>query len=399
MNRTIFTDVPDEQWNDWHWQFNNRIETADELSKYIDLSDEEKESIGKCLSTYRMAITPYYLSLIDRDDPFDPIRKQAIPTDKELYFAPEDQRDPLHEETDSPCTGLTHRYPDRVLFLVTNQCSMYCRHCTRRRFSGQNDTALTKCQIDASIEYIKAHEEVRDVLVSGGDPLTLSDEMLEYVLSNLRAIEHVEIIRIGTRAPVVMPQRITPELCNMLKKYHPLWVNIQFNHPNEITEESTAACARLVDTGIPVGNQSVLLNGVNDCVHVMRKLVRKLVQIRVRPYYIYQCDLSLGLSHFRTSVAKGMEVMEGLQGHTTGFAVPMYVIDAPGGGGKIPIIPNHIVSQGHRKYVLRNFEGRITTYVEPEGYEPECNCEVCRKEREDKMKGVVLLAEGEQMTL
>lgn len=399
MNRTIFTDVPDELWNDWHWQFNNRIENATELSKYIDLSEEEKESIDKCLSTYRMAITPYYLSLIDRDDPFDPIRKQAIPTDKELYFAPEDQRDPLHEDSNSPCTGLTHRYPDRVLFLVTNQCSMYCRHCTRRRFSGQNDTALTKCQIDASIEYIKAHEEVRDVLVSGGDPMTLSDDVLEYILSELHAIEHVEIIRIGTRTPVVMPQRITPELCNMLKKYHPLWVNVQFNHPNEITEESTAACARLADAGIPLGNQSVLLNGVNDCVHIMRKLVRKLVQIRVRPYYIYQCDLSLGLSHFRTSVAKGMEVMEGLQGHTTGFAVPMYVIDAPGGGGKIPIIPNHIVSQGHRKYILRNFEGRITTYVEPEDYAPECHCDVCRKEREDKMKGVVLLAEGEQMTL
>lgn len=399
MNRTIFTDVPDEQWNDWHWQFNNRIENAEALSKYIDLSEEEKKSIDNCLSTYRMAITPYYLSLIDRDDPFDPIRKQAIPSDKELYFAPEDQRDPLHEDSNSPCTGLTHRYPDRVLFLVTNQCSMYCRHCTRRRFSGQNDTALTKCQIDASIEYIKTHDEVRDVLVSGGDPMTLSDDMLEYILSNLRAIEHVEIIRIGTRTPVVMPQRITPELCAMLKKYHPLWVNVQFNHPNEITEESTAACAKLLEAGIPLGNQSVLLSGVNDCVHVMRKLVRKLVQIRVRPYYIYQCDLSLGLSHFRTSVAKGMEVWEGLQGHTTGFAVPMYVIDAPGGGGKIPIIPNHIVSQGHRKYVLRNFEGRITTYTEPEGYNPKCNCEVCRKEREDKMKGIVLLAEGEQMTL
>lgn len=399
MNRTIFTDIPDELWNDWHWQFNNRIESVDELSKYIDLSDEEKEQINKCLSTYRMAITPYYLSLIDRDDPFDPIRRQAIPSQQELYFAPEDQRDPLREDSNSPCTGLTHRYPDRVLFLVTNQCSMYCRHCTRRRFSGQKDTALTKCQIDASIEYIKTHEEVRDVLVSGGDPMTLSDEMLEYILSNLRAIEHVEIIRIGTRAPVVMPQRITPELCAMLKKYHPVWVNVQFNHPNEITEEAIEACSMLLDAGVPLGNQSVLLNGVNDCVHVMRKLVRKLVQIRVRPYYIYQCDLSLGLSHFRTSVAKGMEVMEGLQGHTTGFAVPMYVIDAPGGGGKIPMMPNHVVSQGHRKYVLRNFEGRITTYTEPEGYEPECHCEVCRKEREDKMKGVVLLAEGEQMTL
>lgn len=399
MNRTIFTDIPDEQWNDWHWQFNNRIENAAELSKYIDLSEEEKESINRCLSAYRMAITPYYLSLIDRDDPFDPIRRQAAPTDKELYFAPEDQRDPLHEDSNSPCTGLTHRYPDRVLFLVTNQCSMYCRHCTRRRFTGQNDTALTKAQIDESIRYIREHDEVRDVLVSGGDPMTLSDEMLEYVLSGLRAIEHVEIIRIGTRTPVVMPQRITPELCAMLKKYHPLWVNVQFNHPNEITEESAAACARLLEAGIPLGNQSVLLSGVNDCVHVMRELVRKLVRIRVRPYYIYQCDLSLGLSHFRTSVAKGMEILEGLQGHTTGFAVPMYVIDAPGGGGKIPIMPNHVISQGHRTYVLRNFEGRICTYTEPEDYVPECRCEVCRKKREDKMKGIVLLAKGEQLTL
>lgn len=399
MHRTIFTDIPDAQWNDWHWQYKNRIESAEVLSKYIPLSDDETAQINRCLNTYRMAITPYYLSLIDPADPYDPIRLQAVPCAKELYIAPEDQRDPLHEETDSPCTGLTHRYPDRVLFLVTNQCSMYCRHCTRRRFSGQEDTALTKCQIDASIEYIRAHKEVRDVLVSGGDPFTLSDDKLEYILSNLRAIDHVEIIRIGTRIPVVMPQRVTPELCAMLKKYHPLWVNVQFNHPNEITEESTAACAMLLDAGIPLGNQSVLLRGINDCPHVMRKLVRKLVQIRVRPYYIYQCDLSLGLSHLRTSVAKGMEVMEGLQGHTTGFAVPVYVIDAPGGGGKIPIMPNHIVSQGHRKYVLRNFEGRITTYTEPEGYEPECHCEVCRKERADQMKGVVLLAKGDQMTL
>lgn len=399
MKRTLFANVPSEQWNDWHWQYKNRIEDVDALAEYIPLSDEEKNGIAEALKTYRMAITPYYLSLIDPDDPYDPIRRQALPCAQELYIAPEDQRDPLHEETDSPCTGLTHRYPDRVLFLVTNQCSMYCRHCTRRRFSGQEDTALSKCQIDASIEYIRAHEEVRDVLVSGGDPLTLSDEKLEYILSSLRAIEHVEIIRIGTRIPVVMPQRVTPELCAMLRKYHPLWINVQFNHPREITPESTAACAMLLDAGIPLGNQSVLLRGINDCPHVMRKLVRRLVQIRVRPYYIYQCDLSIGLSHLRTSVAKGMEVMEGLQGHTTGFAVPMYVIDAPGGGGKIPIMPNHVVSQGHRRYVLRNFEGRITTYIEPEGYEPECHCEVCRKEREDRMKGVVLLAGGEQMTL
>ena len=394
-----FAWVPAEQWNDWRWQFRNRIQSAEELHKYLDLTENELEGIEKCLSSYRMAITPYYLSLIDPDDPYDPIRRQAIPGTEELYYAPEDQRDPLHEETDSPCTGLTHRYPDRVLFLVTNQCSSYCRHCTRRRFSGQEDTALTKSEIDASIAYIRAHSEVRDVLISGGDPLTLSDESLEYVLAKVRDIPHVEIIRIGTRTPIVMPQRITPELCAMLKKYHPLWINLHFNHPKEITPEAVKACDMLADAGIPLGNQSVLLAGVNDCVHVMRELVRKLLTIRVRPYYIYQCDLSLGLSHFRTDVAKGLEIIEGLQGHTTGFAVPTLVIDAPGGGGKIPIIPNHIVSQGYHRYVLRNFEGRLTTYTEPDHYVPNCHCPVCRKEREDKMKGVVNLATGEQMTL
>ncbi|MBQ2824731.1 MAG: lysine 2,3-aminomutase [Clostridia bacterium] len=399
MGRRFFSHVSEADWNDWQWQYKNRIDTAEKLAEYLPLSEEDIKDINLCLETYRMAITPYYLSLIDPDDPDDPIRKQAVPDSKELYIAPEDQRDPLHEESDSPCTGLTHRYPDRVLFLVTNQCSMYCRHCTRRRFSGQVDTALTKQEIDASIEYIRNNSVVRDVLVSGGDPLTLPDETIEYILKELRSIEHVEIIRIGTRVPVVMPQRITPELCAMLKKYHPLWINVHFNHPNELTEEAKKACSMLLEAGIPLGNQSVLLSGVNDCIHTMRKLVRGLVQARIRPYYIYQCDLSLGLSHFRTSVSKGMEIIEALQGHTTGFAVPTFVIDAPGGGGKIPIMPNHIVSQGHRRYVLRNFEGTITTYVEPEGYEPECTCDVCTGKTTDDMKGVVLLSEGKLQNL
>ena len=267
MERRFFANIPEEKWNDWHWQFENRIVNSEQLEKYIELSESEKESINSCLRKYRMAITPYYLSLINPDDKYDPIRIQAVPDNRELYFAPEDQRDPLHEESDSPCAGLTHRYPDRVLFLVTNQCSMYCRHCTRRRFSGQVDKALKKYQIDDSIAYIKTHPEVRDVLISGGDPLTLSDEKLEYILSELRKIEHVEIIRIGTRVPVVMPQRITENLCNMLKKYHPLWMNVHFNHPNEITPESEKACSMLLDAGIPLGNQSVLLAGVNDCAH------------------------------------------------------------------------------------------------------------------------------------
>ncbi len=399
MRNELFKEIPAEQWNDWKWQYKNRIMTADDLSKYIELSDEERQGIEKCLDSYQMAITPYVLSLLDLNNPFDPIRRQFIPSTDELYIAPEEQRDPLHEETDSPCTGLTHRYPDRVLFLVTNQCSSYCRHCTRRRFAGQIDTALSQKQLDDSIEYIKNHEEVRDVLISGGDPLTLSDSKLEYILSNLRSIKHVEIIRIGTRIPVVMPQRITDELCEMLKKYHPLWMNIQINHPDEITEECETACSKLLSAGIPIGNQTVLLAGVNDCVHVMRKLVRRLVQIRVRPYYIYQCDLSLGLSSFRTTVSKGIEIIEGLQGHTTGFAVPTYVIDAPGGGGKIPIMPNHIISQGFRKYVLRNYEGRITTYTEPEHYNPECHCEGCEGKRKEQLKGIVLLSTGSKTTL
>ncbi len=390
----LFADVPAEQWNDWHWQARNRVETLDELKQYIELTDEEEKGIRECLNTFRMAVTPYYLSLIDLHDPQDPIRKQAIPTAAELYFAPEESADSLHEDTDSPVKGLTHRYPDRVLFLITDCCAAYCRHCTRRRMVGQTDNAMPKSQIDACIEYIRNHPEVRDVLVSGGDVFMQGDDMLEYVISNLRAIEHVEIIRLGTRTPVVMPQRITPALCDMLKKYHPIWVNVHFNHPDEITPEAAKACAMLADAGIPLGNQSVLLKGVNDCVHVMRKLVNDLVRIRVRPYYIYACDLSLGLSHFRTPVSKGIEIIEGLRGHTSGFCVPTFVVDAPGGGGKIPVMPNYVLSQAPGKVVLRNFEGVITTYTEPPHYESTCNCAVCRGERENVLNGIAGLEQG-----
>ena len=387
--RNIFKNIPDDSWNDWHWQYNNCITNVDQLSNFITLTEDKKNNINKCLKKYRMAITPYYLSLINPDDDNDPIALQAIPREEELFIANEEEEDPLHEDSNSPCKGLTHRYPDRVLFLVTSQCSMYCRHCTRRRFAGQNDLALTKEEIDTCIDYISEHPEVRDVLISGGDPLTLSDNRLEYILNNLRKIEHVEIIRIGTRVPVVMPQRITTELCNMLKKYHPLWINVHFNHPREITEESSRACAMLSEAGIPLGNQSVLLSGVNDCIHVMKKLVRDLVKIRVRPYYIYQCDLSMGLTHFRTPVSKGIEIIEGLQGHTTGFCVPQFVIDTPGGCGKIPIAPNRIVSQGYKKYVLRNFEGRYATYTEPEIYKSQCNCDICKGIKQEELHGVV----------
>lgn len=395
----LFAEVSEAQWNDWKWQVRNRVETLEELKRYITLTREEEEGVKQCLKTFRMAVTPYYLSLIDLNDPLDPIRKQAIPQEAELYFAPEEDPDPLHEEVDSPVKGLTHRYPDRVLMLITDQCAAYCRHCTRRRFVGQTDRAMSREQIDACIDYIRNHPEVRDVLLSGGDAFLQSDENLEYIISSLRAIKHVEIIRIGTRTPVVMPQRVTPELCNMLKKYHPIWVNVHFNTPNEITEESARACAMLADAGIPLGNQSVLLSGVNDCVHVMTKLVHDLVRIRVRPYYIYVCDLSQGLSHFRTPVSKGIEIIEALRGHTSGYCVPTFVVDAPGGGGKIPVMPNYVLSQTPRKVILRNFEGVITTYTEPEHYEQKCSCPVCRGEKQELLTGVAGLEQGLRLNL
>ncbi len=390
----LFREVPDELWNDWHWQVRNRVETLEDLKKYLNLTPEEEEGVCRTLGRLRMAITPYYLSLIDLSDPFDPIRRQAVPTQHELEAAPYEAADPLHEDTDSPVKGLTHRYPDRVLFLVTDQCSMYCRHCTRRRFAGQTDCAVPMEQIEKCIDYIRHHEEVRDVLLSGGDALMLSDGLLEKIIRELRTIDHVEIIRIGTRTPVVCPQRITPELCDMLKKYHPIWVNTHFNHPSEITPEAAAACARLADAGIPLGNQSVLLAGVNDCVHVMKKLVNELVYIRVRPYYIYACDPSLGLSHFRTPVSKGIEIMEGLRGHTSGLCVPTFVVDAPGGGGKTPVMPTYLISQTPHKIVLRNFEGVITTYTEPVHYEENCHCPVCSGKRKVNKIGVAGLEQG-----
>jgi len=395
----LFRDVPDEQWNDWKWQVRNRVETLDELKKYVRLSKEEEEGVQKCLGELRMAVTPYYLSLINPDDPHDPVRKQAVPTAAELFHALEDQADPLHEDTDSPVKGLTHRYPDRVLLLITDQCSMYCRHCTRRRFAGQHDAAVPIDQVDACIDYVAAHPEVRDVLLSGGDALMMSDEKLEHIISRLRNIPHVEIVRIGSRTPVVMPQRITQALCDMLKKYHPIWLNTHFNHPNEITAEAARACQMLADAGIPLGNQSVLLAGVNDCAHVMKKLVHELVKIRVRPYYIYQCDLSQGLTHFRTPVSKGIEIIEALRGHTSGFAVPTFVVDAPGGGGKTPVMPNYVLSQSPRRVILRNFEGVITTYTEPEHYTETCQCEVCSGKRQVSLVGVAGLSQGEQLSL
>ena len=395
--KEMFPNVTDAEWNDWKWQVRNRIETLEQLKQYVSLTPEEEEGVAKSLKTLRMAITPYYLSLINPDDPNDPVRKQAIPTAAELHQSAADLLDPLHEDEDSPVPGLTHRYPDRVLFLITDMCSMYCRHCTRRRFAGQHDCQSPSERIQAAIDYVARTPQVRDVLLSGGDALMVDDAMLESIIKRLRAIPHVEIIRIGSRTPVVCPQRITESLCEMLKKYHPIWLNTHFNHPNEVTEESAAACARLANAGVPLGNQSVLLRGINDNVDIMKKLVHKLVMMRVRPYYIYQCDLSMGLEHFRTPVSKGIEIIEGLRGHTSGYAVPTFVVDAPGGGGKIPVMPNYLISESPTKVILRNYEGVITTYSQPTDYVD--NQTPANEEAQIKPEGVLRLMKGEQMAL
>jgi len=389
-----WADVSEEKWRDWHWQISHRLTTVDELKEVINLTPEEQEGIGRCLQSLRMAVTPYYATLMDPDDPRCPVRRQAVPTTLELHCGAGDMADPLSEDEDAPVKGLTHRYPDRVLFLVTDQCAMYCRHCTRRRLAGQTDQPMPLEQIEQGLEYIRRTPSVRDVLLSGGDPLTMSEMRLEYILKSLREIPHVQIIRIGTRTPVVLPQRITPELCAMLKKYHPLWINTHFNHPREITAESRRACAALADAGIPLGNQSVLLKGVNDCPHIMKKLVHELVAMRVRPYYIYQCDLSRGIEHFRTSVGKGLEIMEHLRGHTSGYAVPTYVIDAPGGGGKIPVMPQYLISMSDRQVVLRNYEGVICTYTEPEDKISRCQqCGICAGNKTEPVGVAGLLQE------
>lgn len=397
--RDMFPEVTEENWNSWLWQVQNRIETVDQLKRYLPLTIEEEAGALKALKSLRMAITPYYLTLMDPEDHLDPVRLQAVPSALEIITADADLMDPLHEDEDSPVPGLTHRYPDRVLLLITDQCSMYCRHCTRRRFAGQTDSAMSSSRIDAAIDYIRQTPEIRDVLLSGGDALLMSDIRLEAIIKKLREIPHVEIIRIGTRVPVVMPQRITEDLVNMLKKYHPIWLNTHFNHPSEITRESREACERMANAGIPLGNQSVLLKGVNDCVHVMKDLVQGLVRMRVRPYYIYQCDLSMGLEHFRTPVSKGIEIIEGLRGHTSGFSVPTFVVDAPGGGGKIPVMPNYVISQGTHKVILRNFEGVITTYTEPDEYKQVCQCPVCTGEKIVNNIGLSALLEGDAINI
>ncbi len=394
----MWKDVTEKQWNDWQWQVRNRITNLETLKQVANLTPEEENGVLKSLEILRMGITPYYALLMDKDDPHCPVRMQAIPVINETYKSENDMEDPLHEDGDSPVPGLTHRYPDRVLFLITDMCSMYCRHCTRRRFAGAQDQAVSTKRLDACIEYIRKTKTVRDVLLSGGDALLVSDDRLEYVISRLREIDHVDVVRIGSRTPVVLPQRITPSLVNMLKKYHPIWLNTHFNHSKEVTPEAIKACEMLADAGVPLGNQTVLLRGLNDCTHIMRHLVHDLVKMRVRPYYIYQCDLSMGIEHFRTPVSKGIEIIEGLRGHTSGYCIPTFVVDAPGGGGKTPVMPQYLISQSPKRIVLRNFEGVITTYAEPEPYKDECNCPDCVEKRH-KITGVGGLLQGNQLNL
>ncbi len=397
-------DVPLEKWQDWRWQLSHRLNSAEELAQVIRLTPEEVKGLS-APGHFRVDITPYFASLIDPDDPACPIRRQVIPTDKELVAFTAEMADSLAEDAHSPVPGLVHRYPDRVLMLVTTQCASYCRYCTRSRIVGDPGAQFSRRDYDLQISYIAHTPQVRDVLLSGGDPLTLQPRVLEDLLQRLHAIPHVEVLRIGSRVPVFLPQRITPELVDMLRQYHPLWMNVHFNHPREITPEVEVALARLADAGIPLGCQSVLLSGINDCPNVMKDLVHKLVKNRVRPYYIYQCDLVHGAGHFRTPVAVGIQIIESLRGHTSGFAVPTYVIDAPRGGGKIPIMPNYLLSQSADRAIVRNFEGFISAYTQPETYERHdpSTCPSCRKHRaesrEDEQQGVAALLAGEQSAI
>ncbi|MBL7197451.1 MAG: KamA family radical SAM protein [Candidatus Omnitrophica bacterium] len=361
----LYKDVNPLDWEDWHWQVKNRITQLEVISQVIKLSPQEIEGIKNAWGTMAMAITPYWLTLVDSEDAGCPIRRQAIPTIYESQIGPHEMVDPCAEERDSVVPHLVHRYPDRVLLIATERCAVYCRHCTRRRLVGdKNESESPVNKWGPAIEYIRNNKKVRDVLISGGDPLILEDDILEGLIKELRSIPHVEFLRIGSRLPITLPQRITEGLARMLKKYSPIWISIHINHPKELTRRAKIACDILADYGFPLGSQTVLLKGINDRPYIMRKLMHELLKARVRPYYIYQCDPVKGTNHFRTPVAVGINIMEKLRGHTSGYAVPAYVIDAPGGGGKIPVAPNYLLSQAKGKYVLRNFRGKIYTYLE-----------------------------------
>jgi lysine 2,3-aminomutase len=382
----LWSRVADSDWNDWRWQLRHRITTLPALEALLPLTSEEREGVVLAGNKLALAITPYFFNLIDRENPDCPIRRQVIPRVEETTTAPWELIDPCGEDEHMPVPGLVHRYPDRVLFLVTDRCAAYCRYCTRSRVvSGAGEQHL-ETDFSAAIHYIRQHTEVRDVLLSGGDPLLFSDERMEHILSQLRAIPHVEFLRIGTRIPIFLPQRITPGLTGMLRKYHPLWMSIHTNHPKEATAEVREACGRLADAGIPLGNQTVLLRGVNDSVPVMKDLMHRLLMMRVRPYYIYQCDLVKGTHHLRSSVRKGIEIVEGLRGHTTGYAVPQFVIDAPGGGGKVPVAPEYVLAHDKQRVIVRNYEGQVFEYPET-GVSPAPCAAAPRTEQEHECAG------------
>jgi lysine 2,3-aminomutase len=363
--RSIWSAVPDATWNDWHWQQRERITRLDQLERVIHVSADERQAVVEADAQFHMGITPYYAGLMDPEDPSCPVRLQSVPTMGELQIAPYDLADPLAEERDMPVPGITHRYPDRVLFYTTHNCPVYCRHCTRKRKVSDPSTAAAKRQIEDGLDYIALHPEIRDVVVSGGDPLSLSDERLDYILGRLRAIPHIEIFRLGTRNLVTLPQRVTDDFVYMLRQHHPVFVNTHFNHPKECTAEAYDAARRLADAGCVIGNQMVLLKGVNDDPEVVKELNHKLLLMRIRPYYIYQCDLSQGIGHFRTPIETGIRIIEALRGHTSGLAVPHYVVDAPNGGGKIPVQPEYIVSREGKRWTFRNYAGKTYTYEEP----------------------------------
>jgi lysine 2,3-aminomutase len=368
FRKRFFPDVKLSEWNDWRWQNRQRIRSLDQLERFIRVTDEEREAIRQHEGPLPIGRTPYYMSLVDPENPSQPLRRTVVPTLSEFKVTTGEEDDPLGEDGHSPVPGLVHRYPDRVLLLVTNFCSVYCRYCTRARLVGaRGERALKKGDIDLALDYIRRTPAVRDVLISGGDPLSLDEDRLEYVVSHLRAIPHVEFERIGSKHPAVQPMRVTPTLTRMLRKYHPLWMSLHFTHPDELTPEVAEACGRLADAGIPLGSQTVLLKGVNDDVDTLKRLFHGLLKIRVRPYYLYQCDPIRGSSHFRTTVEKGIELIDGLRGHTTGYAVPNFVVDAPAGGGKIAMLPNAVLGRDGEDLLLRNFKGDTCRYPDPEG--------------------------------
>ncbi|MEJ5364255.1 MAG: KamA family radical SAM protein [Desulfosoma sp.] len=356
-------------WNDWHWQVQHRFRSLHGLSRILRLTEAEKEALRDTASRFPAAITPYYASLLDETNPSQPLRRSVVPLPDEWMRSPGESDDPLGEDKDSPVPGLVHRYPDRVLFLVTGFCSTYCRYCTRSRVVGRHGAGghPSRRQWEKALGYIEATPAVRDVLISGGDPLTLADDALGWLLERLRAIRHVEVIRIGTKVPAVLPQRITRDLVRLLRRFHPLWMSLHFTHPDELTPETAEACARLADAGIPLGSQTVLLKGINDDIQTMKDLFQGLMRLRVRPYYLYQCDPISGSAHFRTTIRRGLEIMDGLRGHTSGYAVPSYVVDAPGGGGKIPLLPDYVQGVDGDDLVLRNYEHRLFRY--PKAFE------------------------------